>query len=127
MRRLAAAHAGVAVEAVRLPLLVMTSAANDGATRAFFREHDDFGLEAAQLHFFPQGMLPAFDEAGLILRSSAGELALSPNGNGGVYLSLHEAGLLHLLATQGVTSVFQFGVDNVCRHEGGVALGGAPR
>ncbi|EOD18839.1 hypothetical protein EMIHUDRAFT_209542 [Emiliania huxleyi CCMP1516] len=105
----------------------MTSEANDGETRAFFAERDRFGLPPDQLHFFTQGMLPAFDERGRILRSSASQLALSPNGNGGVYLSLQEAGLLEEMSRRGVTSVFQaphpypapsgiFGVDNVLCH-----------
>ena len=85
----------------------MTSEANDGETRAFFAERDRFGLPPDQLHFFTQGMLPAFDERGRILRSSASQLALSPNGNGGVYLSLQEAGLLEEMSRRGVTSVFQ--------------------
>eukprot|EP00967_Tisochrysis_lutea_P136769 scaffold244350_cov28-Tisochrysis_lutea.AAC.2 len=50
---------------------------------------------------------------GRILRASHAELSLSPNGNGGVYLSLLESGMLDHLEAAGVTSVFQFGVDNV--------------
>ena len=41
---------------------------------------------------------------------------MAPNGNGGVYMSLRDAGLLDRLEGLGVTSVFQFGVDNVLCH-----------
>ena len=41
---------------------------------------------------------------------------MAPNGNGGCYMSLRDAGLLRKLEAEGVTSVFQFGVDNVLCH-----------
>ena len=46
----------------------------------------------------------------------AGDLAEAPNGNGGLYISLHKLGLLEMLTAQGVESIFQFGVDNVLCH-----------
>ena len=45
-----------------------------------------------------------------------GELAMAPNGNGGVYVSLRDSGLLASLEADGVKSLFQFGVDNVLCH-----------
>ena len=116
VRKLAAAHTGIPLENVRLPLLVMTSESNDSTTRQFFSSRSNFGIPESQLHFFQQGMLPAFSFDGKILRASEDELAMSPNGNGGVYLSLHESGLLSRLELEGVTSLFQFGVDNILCH-----------
>ena len=41
-----------------------------------------------------------------------GEMALSPNGHGGVIQALQEAGLLDRLQSQGVTDCYYFQVDN---------------
>jgi hypothetical protein len=64
----------------------------------------------------PAGMLPCLTPEGKLLLDAPGELAMAPNGNGGVYMSLRDAGLLTRLEEAGVTSVFQFGVDNVLCH-----------
>jgi len=62
VRRLAAEQEKRPLSEVSLPFLVMTSASNDQATRDFFAAKSNFGIPSDQLHFFPQGMLPAFDE-----------------------------------------------------------------
>ena len=53
VRRLAAAHAGVAEAAVRLPFLVMTSENTDEETRSFFAAHAYFGLPQDQARRAP--------------------------------------------------------------------------
>lgn len=96
-----------------LPLLVMTSQENDPETKTFFRNASYFGLNQQQIHFFVQGMLPALDsETGRVLLKAPGELALSPNGHGGVIKALDESGCLRLMADQGVTDFFYYQVDN---------------
>ena len=45
--------------------------------------------------------------------SAPGELAEAPDGNGGMYVALRESGVLSRLQKEGVTGIFQFGVDNV--------------
>jgi len=98
---------------VHIPLLIMTSQENDEATKAYFNEHHLFGLNKDQATFFIQGMLPALDAVtGKVLLKAPGELALSPNGHGGVIQALQEAGLLDQLQSQGVTDCFYFQVDN---------------
>lgn len=97
----------------RLPLLIMTSQENDAATRDFFTQHRYFGLAPESVTFFTQGMLPALDMAtGAVLKKSEHELALSPNGHGGVIQALHEASHLDRLAREGVKHCFYFQVDN---------------
>lgn len=96
-----------------LPLLIMTSQENDLATKSFFQEHRFFGLKPGQVQFFVQGMLPALDAAtGQVLLKGVGEMALSPNGHGGVIDALDQAGLLERLAREGITECFYFQVDN---------------
>lgn len=91
---------------------VMTSRANDAATRAFFAEHDHFGLPAEDVIFFSQDMLPALDAEGRILLSGPGSLFLAPNGHGGTLAALSTSGALTQLAERGVERLSYFQVDN---------------
>jgi UDP-N-acetylglucosamine/UDP-N-acetylgalactosamine diphosphorylase len=96
-----------------LPLLIMTSQENDRDTKAFFENAGYFGLKPEQVNFFVQGMLPALDsETGRVLLKAPGELALSPNGHGGVIKALDESDCLRLMADRGVTDFFYYQVDN---------------
>ncbi|HMP57713.1 MAG TPA: UDPGP type 1 family protein [Gemmatales bacterium] len=96
-----------------LPMAIMTSEENDAETQAYFAEHRSFGLEPGQLTFFTQGMMPALDAAtGRILTTAPGELAMSPNGHGGVLLALRDSGLLEDWARRGISVLFYFQVDN---------------
>ncbi|HQR07997.1 MAG TPA: UDPGP type 1 family protein [Gemmatales bacterium] len=97
----------------QIPLLIMTSLENDAATQRFFAEQRWFGLDQDQVIFFMQGMLPALDAVtGQVLLKAPGELALSPNGHGGIIEALHRAGLLDRLESKGITDCFYFQVDN---------------
>lgn len=77
-----------------IPLYIMTSNINYQDTVTFFEAHDYFGYNPAYVHFFVQELNPATDFNGKILLKSKYELALSPNGNGGWFSSMHKAGLL---------------------------------
>ena len=92
---------------------VMTSDATDAETRAFFAEKNCFGIPAARVHFFQQGMLPALNAAGEMLLERPDKIALSPNGNAGVYQGLVKSGALAEMQAAGVKLVYQYGVDNV--------------
>jgi UDP-N-acetylglucosamine/UDP-N-acetylgalactosamine diphosphorylase len=96
-----------------LPLCIMTSPDNDAATREFFAEHNNFGLEPGQVRFFVQGTMPVVDaKSKKLLLADKGQLALSPNGHGGVVEALARAGLMDQLRSQGVRRFFYFQVDN---------------
>lgn len=96
-----------------IPFLIMTSVENHQETIDFFEAMRWFGLHHSQVSFFTQGMLPALDAAtGKVLLKSETELALSPNGHGGVIEALQQAGHLDRLAEQGIKHCFYFQVDN---------------
>ena len=76
-----------------VPLYIMTSDKNDEQTRSFFEEHNYFGYNKDFVKFFVQEMVPAVDFDGNVLMESADSLAMSPNGNGGWFKSLINAGL----------------------------------
>ncbi len=95
-----------------VPWLVMTSDANDSATREYLSAEQYFGLDPAYVHVFQQGMLPASDRSGQLILEAPDRLAMSPNGHGGTIQALRDAGLLEKLAADGVETISYFQVDN---------------
>lgn len=91
---------------------VMTSAANDATTRAFFKEHSHFGLAPEDVFFFSQEMLPALDNQGRILLAAPDALFLAPNGHGGVLDGMARSGALAHARERGVETLSYFQVDN---------------
>lgn len=81
-------------------LFIMTSEKNHDMTVSFFREKQYFGYSEAHVHFFKQDMAPAADYKGNIYLEEKGKLATSPNGNGGWYTSLANAGLTDFMKHQ---------------------------
>ena len=85
-----------------VPLYIMTSEINDAMTREFFEEHNYFGYNRDFVKFFVQEMVPAVDFDGNLLMKSEDSLAMSPNGNGGWFKSLINAGLDKHLKDKGL-------------------------
>ena len=97
---------------VRIPFYIMTSDANDGATRAHFEDHDYFGLDRNDVTFFMQGMWPALDAEGRIMLDQPGHIFMSPDGHGGTLTALEKNGCLADMERRGINTVFFFQVDN---------------
>ena len=93
-------------------LYVMASPENDLATREFFAAHDCFGLDAEAVHIFPQDVNPALTPDGRLLLAAKDKLALSPNGNGGLYQAFLESGALDDADRRGLEHLFYMAVDN---------------
>ncbi|MBR5248342.1 MAG: UDPGP type 1 family protein [Lachnospiraceae bacterium] len=94
-------------------LFVMTSDKNHEATVTFLNEHNFFGYSAEYIHFFKQEMAAATDYEGKIYLEEKGKLSTSPNGNGGWFISLKNAGLLDMVHQEGIEWINVFAVDNV--------------
>lgn len=94
-------------------LFVMTSDKNNDATISFLKEHKFFGYQEAYVHFFEQEMAAATDYSGKIYLEEKGKLSTSPNGNGGWFISMKNAGLLDFVEKQGIEWMNVFAVDNV--------------
>lgn len=94
-------------------LFVMTSDKNHEATVSFLTEHDFFGYKADYVHFFMQEMAAATDYEGKIYLEEKGRISTSPNGNGGWFISMKNAGLLDLVKKEGIEWLNVFAVDNV--------------
>ena len=97
---------------VYVPLYIMTSNINNADTTAFFEEHDYFGYPKDYVKFFVQEMVPACDYEGRIYMESQTEVAMSPNGNGGWFSSMVNAGLPSDIKERGIEWINVFAVDN---------------
>lgn len=98
---------------VWIHLFIMTSDKNHQATTTFFKEHDYFGYNQEYIHFFQQDMAPASDYTGKIYLEEKWKIASSPNGNGGWFSSLKNAGWLDFMHENGIQWLNVFAVDNV--------------
>lgn len=95
-----------------VPFYIMTSAANDDATRAFFDANAYFGLDRSRVRFFVQGMWPALWPDGRIVLDEPGHVFMSPDGHGGTLSALKDRGMLDDMRARGLETLFYFQVDN---------------
>jgi len=96
-----------------VPLFIMTSLINDREIREFLVEHKCFGYNPKYVKFFVQDMSPCIGMDGNILFSKPDEMAMSPNGNGGFYSSMMNAGLDEYCRENGIEYINVFAIDNV--------------
>ncbi|KAK3823094.1 MAG: nucleotide-diphospho-sugar transferase [Benniella sp.] len=97
---------------VIIPWYVMTSGPTRPATVKFFEEHNYFGLKSENIIFFEQGTLPCMTLDGKIMMESKHELAVAPDGNGGVYAALRGSGVLANMAERKIEYLHAYCVDN---------------
>lgn len=98
---------------VRIPLFLMTSPATHDETVAFLKEHQRFGLREDDLVVFCQGTMPAVDEkTGKLLLAAPDELALSPDGHGGMLAAFAKSAAPRIVRDRGLKQLFYFQVDN---------------
>jgi UDP-N-acetylglucosamine/UDP-N-acetylgalactosamine diphosphorylase len=94
-------------------IFVMTSTKNDEITRKFFAEKNYFDYDKDKIHFFVQDEAPACSADGKIFLEEKYKVATSPNGNGGWYASLVNAGLSDVIEREGIKWLNIYSVDNV--------------
>ncbi|TWU75309.1 UDP-N-acetylglucosamine pyrophosphorylase [Metarhizium rileyi] len=110
IQELAAKQAGK--ESVVVPWYVMTSGPTHRPTEIFFKENKYFGLDAANIKIFDQGVLPCISNEGKILLESKGKVAVAPDGNGGIYQALIVSGVLDDMRQRGIEHIHAYCVDN---------------
>lgn len=96
-----------------VPLFIMTSDKNHEDTVAFLEEKNYFGYDKAYVRFFKQAMAASSDYNGKIYLEDKGRVSMSPNGNGGWFISLCRAGLIDEIKRLGIEWLNVFAVDNV--------------
>ncbi len=98
-----------------IPLFIMTSDLNYDSTTKFFEDKEYFGYPKDYVHFFKQEMAPACDYNGKVFLEAKDKVAVSPNGNGGWFLSMMRTGMLEKVKDYGIEWLNIFAVDNVCQ------------
>lgn len=94
-------------------LFIMTSDKNHEVTTAFFKEQNYFTYNPDYIHFFKQDMAPAATYKGKVYMEDKDKIATSPNGNGGWYSSMQNAGITDFIHKAGIEWLNVFAVDNV--------------
>ena len=94
----------------RSRLAVMTSEGTDRTTRQLFETHQQFGVDSVD--FFLQSALPLLDMETNPIQDSEGKMVTGPDGNGGVFRRLAEAGVLKKWKEEGVEAICVIMVDN---------------
>lgn len=97
---------------VVVPWYVMTSGPTRQPTEAFFRQHNYFGLDSANVFIFEQGVLPCLSTDGKILLETKDRVAVAPDGNGGIYNALVLSGALDDMRRRGILHLHAYCVDN---------------
>lgn len=92
---------------------IMTSDATLKETKKFFEANDHFGLEASNVIFFEQYLLPCLTFEGKMMLSSKASLAQSPDGNGGLYRALKSTNMLKDFEDNGIKHIYVYCVDNI--------------
>lgn len=92
-----------------IPFYIMTSPLNHDATVEYFTSNNNFDID---VHFFPQGTLPAMTTDGKMILETSTKLAVAPDGNGGIYPALVKRGILADMKSKGIKYIHAFGVDN---------------
>ena len=100
------------VSSTSIPWYIMTSSTTHTETVEYFKANEFFGLPRKSVTFFKQDELPAISKDGKLILKRKDSLALSPNGNGGLYSALNKERILYDMKRRGVECVHVFGVDN---------------
>jgi UDP-N-acetylglucosamine/UDP-N-acetylgalactosamine diphosphorylase len=95
-----------------IPFYIMTSPMNHQETVNFFQRYNYFGLSRTNVQFFEQGMLPCLTEEGKIIMETPSQVAMAPDGNGGIYPSLQKSGMLDDMTRRGIQCLHVFSIDN---------------
>ncbi len=95
-----------------LHVAVMTSPLNHAQTTEFFQTQGNFGLNASQLDFFEQSVLPFCDDQGNWILEKPGKLLEGPDGNGNALHLLYHSGVHQKWKEEGIEYVNLVLIDN---------------
>ena len=98
---------------VTIPWYIMTSEENNDQTLAFLEEHNYFGYPKDSVKLFKQGKLPLISNEGKLLIGSNKLIKEASDGNGSIYSSLKNDGILNEMKAKNIKWVFVGGVDNI--------------
>ena len=91
----------------------MASSGTASRTKAFFAEHNYWGMSADNVVMFQQNEIPSFMDNGKMLLSTKSKIARAPDGNGGLYSSMVNNDVVKHMEARGVGYIHIYGVDNI--------------
>lgn len=100
-------------QGVKIPLYIMCNESNFVEIKTFFKKGDFFGMQASDVQFFEQGIMPSVDNRGKVLLEEKDHPALHPNGGGGVFKAMVEEGIVADMKSRGVEHLFICSQDNL--------------
>ena len=98
---------------VILPWYIMTSEENDSPTKAFFEINNFFGYPKEKIKFFKQNKLPLINTEGKLILQEPYLIKEASNGNGNVFKSMKNNGIIDDLEKQNIKWISFGGIDNV--------------
>lgn len=96
-----------------IPWYIMTSSENYLDTIAYFKNKNFFDYPQDEIYFFKQGKLPLIDLNGKLILEETYKIKEASNGNGNVFYSLAQSGLLCNMKEKDIRYVSVTGVDNI--------------
>lgn len=98
---------------ISLRWYIMTSPANDTATKNYFESKDFFGYPKDKIKFFVQNTLPIIDIDTNVILETPYSIKSGSNGNGDVFKAFSSAGFIDELEQNNIEWVFIGGIDNI--------------
>ncbi len=98
---------------IALNWYVMTSPANDKATKEYFKLNNYFDYPKDKIKFFIQDTLPLIDVDTRVLLETPYSIKTGSNGNGDVFKSFAKAGYVDDLIKNNIEWLFIGGIDNI--------------
>ncbi len=98
---------------ITIPWYIMTSEENDIATKLFFEKNNYFDYPVNKIKFFKQKQLPIIDINGKLILKEPYIIKEASNGNGDVFNSMLENGIIENLEKNNIKWIFFGGIDNV--------------
>jgi UDP-N-acetylglucosamine/UDP-N-acetylgalactosamine diphosphorylase len=98
---------------IYLNCYIMTSPQNHKETITFFEEKEYFDYPKQCIKFFKQDDLPLMDKNGKLILGKDGLIKQASDGNGGIFYSMAEKGILDELKKKKIEWIFIGSVDNL--------------
>lgn len=98
---------------VTLPWFIMTSKENDYVTKDFFQKYNYFNYPKDAITFFTQEQLPLINIDGKLILQEPYLVKLASCGNGNVFKSLKQHGLIEKMKIDGIKWISFGGIDNI--------------
>lgn len=96
-----------------LPWYIMTSEENDSATKSFFEINNFFDYPKEKIIFFKQNKLPLINIDGKLILQEPYLIKEASNGNGNVFKSMKNNGIIDDLEKKNIKWISFGGIDNV--------------